>query len=118
VYDGNPNMVGATIHLLTKGLDSGPMLSHAVPAFDGEDPFHFTMKAVVVAQEALVATLRDDQWRTKQPVQQDRSLEIRCTRNADFTDDVASDFLNRRIGPTDLSAMFEGSAVPALLNVS
>lgn len=116
LYDANPSMVGATIHLLSRGLDSGPMLSHAVPKFDGEDPFHFTMKAVVAAQEALVETLRNDHWRTKQSVQQNRSLEIRYSRNADFTDDVVSDFLSRRLGPSDLSTMFESSALPALLN--
>tara|TARA_B100000780_G_C20970977_1_gene387670 strand:+ start:159 stop:722 length:564 start_codon:yes stop_codon:yes gene_type:complete len=30
LYDGNPNMVGATIHKLTKGLDNGPILYHAL----------------------------------------------------------------------------------------
>jgi hypothetical protein len=31
LYDGRPELVGATIHLLSKGLDSGPMLCHALP---------------------------------------------------------------------------------------
>ena len=30
LYDNNPHLVGATIHLLSKGLDSGPMLYHAM----------------------------------------------------------------------------------------
>ena len=30
LYDGNYHLVGSTIHLLSKGLDSGPMLYHAM----------------------------------------------------------------------------------------
>ena len=30
MYDNNPHLVGSTIHLLTKGLDSGPILYHAL----------------------------------------------------------------------------------------
>ena len=30
LYDGNPHLVGATIHLLSKGLDSGPVIYHAM----------------------------------------------------------------------------------------
>ena len=30
LYDNNPHLVGATIHLLSKGLDSGAMLYHAL----------------------------------------------------------------------------------------
>ena len=33
LYDNNPHLVGATIHLLSKGLDSGPMLYHAMSNF-------------------------------------------------------------------------------------
>src|SRR5581483_4489456 len=31
MYDRRPEMVGATIHLLSRGLDNGPMLFHALP---------------------------------------------------------------------------------------
>ena len=30
LYDNNPHLVGTTIHLLSKGLDSGPILYHAL----------------------------------------------------------------------------------------
>ena len=30
LYDDNPHLVGATIHLISKGLDSGPILYHAI----------------------------------------------------------------------------------------
>ena len=53
LFDGKPEYVGATIHLLSKGLDSGPIIFHAVPKLDDENPFEFTMRSVVVAQETL-----------------------------------------------------------------
>ena len=30
LYDGNPHLVGSTIHFLSKRLDSGPILYHAM----------------------------------------------------------------------------------------
>lgn len=116
INDGNPAMVGATIHLLTKGLDSGPMLRHAVPTLTGEDSFRFTMKAVVAAFEALTETLKSDDWRSRAPITQEKSLEVRYTRNADFTDKVAADFLNRNIDSRQLQEMLTTSAQPDLLN--
>jgi len=88
VEDGNPHLVGATIHMLSAGLDSGPMLRHVRPRHDGEDSFGFTMKAVAVAHDALVAML--GAGALPAPVVQDRSLEVRYSRSADFTEGVAA----------------------------
>lgn len=95
LYDGNPHMVGATIHRLSKGLDSGPMLFHALPRYDGGDPFRFTMRAVEVAQSALQHRIADGSVFELQPVTQDRTAEIRYSRNVEFNDAVAGDFLDR-----------------------
>ena len=38
LYDGNSHLVGATIHKLSKGLDSGPILYHALSEIK-TDPF-------------------------------------------------------------------------------
>ena len=36
IYDDNPSYVGSTIHLLSKGLDSGDILFHCIPLiYDG-----------------------------------------------------------------------------------
>ena len=57
LYDNNPSYVGATIHLLSKGLDSD-MLFHCVPKLHSEDtPFDFTMRSVLVAQQGLVSAV-------------------------------------------------------------
>src|SRR2546421_3506848 len=91
MYDNRPDLVGATIHLLSRGLDSGPMLFHALPNADAVDPFVHGMRAVRAANVGLVKCLQEK----LQPVPQDKSRELRYTRNADFTDQVASEYLQR-----------------------
>lgn len=95
LYDRRPHMVGATIHQLSTGLDSGPMLFHALPGHFDADPFVFTMRSVVVAQDALQARIRDGSLDMLEPVDQDRSAELRYSRNAEFNDPVAAEFLAR-----------------------
>lgn len=115
VYDGRPELVGATIHRLSKGLDSGPMLYHAMPSFDGDDPFLFTMKAVDAAQQSLVDHLFTGALFEMEPVTQDRANEVRYTRNADFTDEVAAAFLARGLDGQGLGRMLEHAEAPELL---
>ena len=91
MYDNRPDLVGATIHLLSRGLDSGPMLFHALPKADAVDPFVHGMRAVRAAHVGLVKCLQEN----LEPVPQDKSRELRYTRNADFTDEVASEYLKR-----------------------
>lgn len=116
LYDGNPAMVGATIHLLTHGLDSGPILRHAVPTLVNESPFMFTMKAVRAAFEAVTETLRNPDWASRPTEVQDHSLELRYTRNSDFTDEVAEDFMSRGIDFTSLKEMLVTSKRPNLVD--
>ncbi len=95
MYDDNPRYVGATIHRLTTGLDSGPILCHAFPKAEAADPFVIGMKAVQSAHRAVVEHLKSGELARLEPVPQDRSLEIRYSRNADFTDEVAAEYLER-----------------------
>ena len=53
------------------------------------------MSSVLVAQEGLVQTVKDGRIFSMSSVQQDISLEVRYTRNNEFTDDVAREFLGR-----------------------
>ena len=112
MFDGNPGYVGATIHRLSKGLDSGGMLFHCLPQpRQGETGFLFTMRAVEVAHKALVASIATQALFQAKPIEQNRKQEIRYTRNSDFTDEVANEFLKRSvsIGGTSLD-------YPELLN--
>lgn len=95
LHDDRPELVGATIHLLSRGLDSGPMLFHALPLSAGDTAFHLGMHAVRVAIDGLVEALRSGDLAGMRPVPQDRALELRYARNADFDDAVASAFLER-----------------------
>ena len=97
LYDNNPSYVGSTIHMLSKGLDSGDMLFHCLPKFiDGDSPFDFTMRSVLAAHYGLCQSIGDGSIFSMERVVQDKTAELRYTRNSDFTDDVASEFLNRQ----------------------
>jgi hypothetical protein len=95
LYDRRPDLVGATLHLLTAGLDSGPMLRHALPPADETDGFTLGMLAVRSAHRALIECINRNNLRDLHAVPQERSQQIRYTRNADFTDEVAAEYLSR-----------------------
>lgn len=102
--DGRADLVGATIHRLTAGLDSGPILFHALPPVAPWDAFELGMRAVEAGQAALVGAIRRGELANIAPVPQDRGAEIRYTRNADFTDEVAAAYLERVPTPRQVAA--------------
>jgi hypothetical protein len=95
MYDRRPDMVGSTVHLLSKGLDSGPILFHAMPRADRVDGFVLGMRAVRAAQVALTQRIKDGSIFNLLSERQNKALEIRYTRSRDFTDEVAQEYLNR-----------------------
>lgn len=95
LYDDNPDLVGATIHMISKGLDSGEMLYHVRPKQEAVDPFVLGMKAVEAAQNSLVDRIANGGLNRFPRVRQDKSGEIRYTRNSAFTDEVAAEYLAR-----------------------
>ena len=113
LYDRNPQWVGATLHLLTAGLDSGPMIRHALPPAGVTDGFRLGMEAVRSAHTALVELIRSG--RTDAAVPQDRGRQVRYTRNADFTDAVAAEYLARPADPATLGAALAGRRVDDFL---
>lgn len=114
--DGNADLVGATIHLLSKGLDSGPMLFHALPKSPVEDGFELGMRAVDAAQLGLVSAISSGRVLKLEPVFQDKTDEIRYTRNADFTDEVAEKYLDRLKVGVDFVGQFKNRSQRKLLN--
>jgi hypothetical protein len=96
IYDRRPDLVGATMHLLSRGLDAGPILFHALPPAEPTDPFVLGMRAAKSAFDAVLERLVTggglDHF---DPVEQDRGLELRYARNADFTPEVATEYLAR-----------------------
>ncbi|MSO93515.1 MAG: methionyl-tRNA formyltransferase [Rhodospirillales bacterium] len=102
IYDGRPEYVGATIHRLSKGLDSGPMLFHALPKAHPADPFALGMEAVRAALQGLAHHLGKNTLFGIEAVPQDRSKEMRYSRANEFTDAVASDYLSKLPTPEQI----------------
>lgn len=116
LYDFKPEYVGATIHLLSKGLDSGPILYHSLPKFTDDNPFEFTMRAVEVAQKSLVEQISNTNIHRFEPQVQNKKLEIRYSRHADFNDEVAAEFLKRSWSSQDLGRLLDKASRPELIN--
>ena len=94
-YDNNPEYIGATIHYLSKGLDSGPMVFHALPEAKIEDKFLTGMRSVKSAHLALKHLIKNEDVFNLKTEIQDKSKEIRYSKNSDFTDEIALDFMNK-----------------------
>jgi len=95
LYDEKPNFVGATIHLLTVGLDSGPMLYHCLPASHWSNLFEYTMLSVQSAHSSLVERIDNGSINNFEPITQVKSNEIRYSKNYEFKDDILIDFNSR-----------------------
>lgn len=96
LYDENPSYVGATIHMLSKGLDSGDILFHCLPKMkNGDNSFDFTMRSVSVAHKGLIKFIKENKIFELARIKQNKEKQIRYTKNIEFTDKVALEFLNR-----------------------
>jgi len=116
LYDNKPDYVGATIHLLSKGLDSGGILFHAVPKAEEINPFVLGMKAVKSAHKGLINALKTGEILKMEAVQQNKDLEIRYTRNKDFTDEVVSKYLAEQPTAKDVFQSLTNRDLSILLN--
>ncbi|QQG42904.1 MAG: methionyl-tRNA formyltransferase [Candidatus Giovannonibacteria bacterium] len=114
-YHGNFDYVGATIHLLSRGLDSGDMLFHAFPEPIG-DPLLLGMRAVKAAHKGLIENIKNGKIDKMTPVPQDKSLQIKYTRGADFTDEVARDYLDNLPAPETVLGKLKNRDFSKFLN--
>ena len=106
LYDNNPHLVGSTIHLLSKGLDSGPILYHAMSNLK-TDCFEYTMSTVMSAFYSIAKRIKDGSILTIKPLVQDKSKEIRYTKKIDFNEDVVKEYFEKKIDPN--SKQFDNS---------
>jgi folate-dependent phosphoribosylglycinamide formyltransferase PurN len=103
LYDNNPSYVGATIHKLSKGLDNGDIIFHATPnLFESDNSFLYSMRAVQSAHECLVRNIVNKKIFSFEPVKQDKTLQIRYSRNIDFNDEVVNDFFLKKVVLTNM----------------
>jgi len=96
LYDDNPHLVGATIHMLSKGLDCGPMLYHALSKIK-DDPFIYTMSTVKSAFHSLAEKIQNKKIFEYSPELQNKSKEVRYSRKNEFNDEVVKSFLSKKI---------------------
>tara|TARA_B100001057_G_scaffold471241_1_gene533380 strand:- start:775 stop:1578 length:804 start_codon:yes stop_codon:yes gene_type:complete len=96
LYDGNPHLVGATIHLLSKGLDSGPILYHAMSDLK-TNPFEYTMSTVKSAFHSIGERIKDSSILKIKPIFQDKNKEIRYSKKNDFNENVVKEYFKKEI---------------------
>ena len=99
VYDDCLEYVGATIHYLTKGLDSGPILFHTLPKPEAINYFDLGMKAVQSAFMGITHHLKSNSIFNFSPEQQDKTKQIRYSKRNEFNDEIAIKFMERDIQP-------------------
>ena len=96
LYDDNTHLVGTTIHLLSKGLDSGPMLYHAMSNLK-TNPFEYTMSTVKSAFHSIAERIKDDSIFTIKPILQDKIKEVRYSKKSEFSEDVVREYFEKKI---------------------
>ena len=96
LYDDNPHLVGSTIHLLSKGLDNGPMLYHALSEIKN-NPFEYTMSTVKSAFHSIAERILDNSILNIEPIEQDKNKEIRYSKKNEFTDKVVEKFFKKKV---------------------
>ena len=96
LYDNNPHLVGATIHLLSKGLDSGPILYHAMSEVKN-NPFEYTMSTVKSAFYSIIEKIKDGSLFKIKSISQDKSKEIRYSKKNEFNDEIIQNYFNKNI---------------------
>ena len=96
LYDDNPHLVGSTIHLLSKGLDNGPMLYHAMSNLK-TNSFEYTMSTVKSAFHSIAERIKDGSIFKIKPLVQDKIKEIRYTKKGDFSEEAVKEYFKKKI---------------------
>ena len=114
--DGRPELVGTTVHRLTRGLDTGAVLFHALPVPKAYDPFQLGMHAVRAGQTALLDAVASGRIEHLAAAPQDPAHRIRYTKRAEFTDAVAQAFLDTPLDAASIGRRLAGTTPEGLIN--
>ena len=96
LYDDNPHLVGTTIHLLSKGLDSGPMLYHAM-SYLKTNAFEYAMSTVKSAFHSIAERIQDNYIFTIKPEDQDKTKEVRYSKKNEFNEDIVKKYFDKEV---------------------
>ncbi len=100
LYDNNPHLVGATIHMLSKGIDSGPILFHAMSNIK-KNPFEYTMSTVKSAFYSLVERIKNKSIYEISPIEQNKNKQIRYSKSSDFNKKIVKNYFDKEINISD-----------------
>ena len=104
IFDDNPHLVGSTIHLLSKGLDSGKILYHALPSKKFNDSYEYTMSSVKSAHASLAKRLKNGSIFKYKPIKQNFSFQIRYTKKVNFNDNILRKFFKKKINKKNIKS--------------
>ena len=96
IYKEKYQYVGATIHLLSNGLDDGKILYHALSQ-STKNPFLYSMLTVKSAIDSLSKLIKNKKIHKYKPVVQDKSLTINYSTKKDFNSTIVKNFRKFRI---------------------
>ena len=96
LYDDNPHLVGTTIHLLSKGLDSGPMLYHAMSNLKS-NTFEYTMSTIKSAFHSIAERIKNGTIFTIKPLVQEKTKEVRYSKKSEFSEELVKKYFERKI---------------------
>lgn len=96
LFDNNPQFIGATIHFLDKGLDSGDVLEYVYLDYGKRSDFFYSLMNIVKsAQRRLIDILEKEDFFERETVKQDSTELIRYTRTKDFTEEAVTHYFQR-----------------------
>lgn len=96
LYDQNPHLVGSTIHLLSSGLDNGPILYHAMSNLK-TNPYEYTMSTVKSAFHSITERIKNNSIFKIKPIIQEKNKEIRYSRMNEFNEKVVKEYFKKKI---------------------
>ncbi len=96
LYDDNPHLVGSTIHLLSKGLDDGPILYHAMSNIK-TNPFEYTMSTTKSAFHSLIEKIKNKSIFKIKATNQKKNKELRFSKNKEFNEEVVKKYFKKKI---------------------
>lgn len=95
IYDNNPEYAGATIHYLSKGLDSGKIISHCLPNYKEKNFFRYTMSSVKSAHNCLRNLIYSKKLFKLKAKKQDKNFQIRYSKKKEFNDKILKIFFKK-----------------------
>ena len=95
LYDGNSDLVGATVHYLSKKLDGGKIIFHALSEYN-KNPFLYSMSTVKSAFYGIKKHLKNNNKKSKGLSQEQKKL-IRYSRRKDFNNNAIKNFFKFKI---------------------